>query len=215
MIPELVSSGALTPQQGAAAMDMVRAEDPVVFAACRVAGAAAAGSLAPPSTVPASVAVNSVAPGRGGGRIRGGTGASPGRDRKTQSSLASILQTVLTNRQRNVSGENVSGKGAGGGRQVGGGNEINAGGSETGPAWDRSEARASRHQCEGDSGGGYSSVDAFAENRHIRDRTGDSGGSVGVPEWFQADLLALADLALVTGKVRITANGWAYSERSD
>ncbi|CAN0417892.1 unnamed protein product, partial [Ectocarpus fasciculatus] len=45
VVPELVSTGALTRQQGVLVVEMLRAEDPVVFAACRVAGAAAGISL--------------------------------------------------------------------------------------------------------------------------------------------------------------------------
>ncbi|CAN0355029.1 unnamed protein product, partial [Laminaria digitata] len=136
-VPELVSTGALTPQQGAAVAEMIRAEDPVVFAACRVAAAAA---LASPSSSSAAAAAAAAAAGSGGA---GGS--------------------------RGVSGSKKGWGGSGGGGGDGGGGGGGGGRESGGCVWDRGAQLG------------------FA--------------SMGVPPSFQADVIALADIALVTGKI--------------
>lgn len=158
VVPELVSTGVLTPQQGAVVVDMIRAEDPVVFAACRVAGAAAA---------TAGLALSTAAGRKGGGARRVGGGDSPGWSRDAKICLGSMLEIVLS--------------GAHGVNDTGAGTAAGAGAREG--RW--CSAR----------GVGFGGGDGCGEDDKGR-------GSREVPVWFQADAIALADVALVTGKVR-------------
>ncbi|CAM9969974.1 unnamed protein product, partial [Scytosiphon promiscuus] len=132
VIPELVSTGALTPQQGAAAVEMIRTEDPVIR----------------------------------------GEGGSGGRGREwsveAKGSFASMLKIVLRDRERGT----MVGEGRG---------------------------------ASGDLGLGLTAGDGFARRegreREMKEGEGKSGDPPEAPGSFQTDALALADVALVTGKI--------------
>lgn len=196
-IPELVSTGELTSQQGATVAEMIRAEDPVVFAACRVAGAAAAGSL-PTATVTASVAgTGGAGAGRGlnGGQKGRGTKESPGWNREVRACLASMLGIVLADRER--------------GRVVGNGDDDVHVRMVGGAGSIRDMGRGATAAGGGDGGGEGERVCGSTRRDLLRDDFcgggdgGDGGGGGGgvVPQWFQSDAIALADVALVTGRV--------------
>ncbi len=162
-VPELVRSGALSARQGAAAIEMIRAEDAVVFAACRVAGAGAGAA---------------VASGGGGG----GGGGPRGREwsGEAKSNFASILKVVLRERERGGAGvETRRGREGLDLRPVTGG-----GGSGEKGVWE-----TAGRSCCGDG------LDGKGEGEEKR------RDSPEVPESFQSDAIALADVALVTGKV--------------
>ncbi|CBJ25612.1 hypothetical protein Esi_0003_0321 [Ectocarpus siliculosus] len=143
-IPELVSTGALTRQQGVLVVERLRAEDPVVFAACRVAGAA-------------GVSLGSSTP--AGERRREWSG-------EAKRSFASMVKVVL-------------------GGKVGRGD----GGSSVGEADGGMPRRG---------GKGRGRRRAWAEEEEEQQLC---RRSQEVPESFQVDALALADVALVTGKI--------------
>ncbi|CAM9553514.1 unnamed protein product, partial [Ascophyllum nodosum] len=166
-IPELVSSGGLTPQQGVAVAGMISAEDPVIFAAFLVAGTAGAhgrGDLG--HALETCADANPL----GGESMVGGVGRKWVRGDALRS-LASMLEMVLADRARG-------------------------------------RVRLGRRRP--------GAVDGVAPGTRCQDtserETGAKGGggekkfhaSPSVPEWFQADAIALADVALVTGKITKT-----------
>lgn len=206
VLPELVRSGALTPGQGAAAVEMIREEDPVVFAACRVAGAAAATAAAAAAATPAAAAAATAAAaaaavggssGGGGRSVAGGGGGSGTRgwSDEAKSSFASMLKLVLYGRERG-GGVGQANGGLGLGVMVAGcrgrqrGESAAGGGGEEEAVWGRAERLLGGDELCGrrEPGGG-------GEEETCRD-------SVRVPETFQSDTIALADVALVTGKVK-------------
>ncbi|CAM9512453.1 unnamed protein product [Ectocarpus sp. 12 AP-2014] len=143
-VPELVSTGALTRQQGVLVVEMLRAEDPVVFAACRVAGAA-------------GVSLGSSTP--AGERRREWSGEAKG-------NFASMVKVVLGGKVGRGDGGSSVGEANGGMPRRG------VKGRGRGRAWGEEEEEQQR--CR---------------------------GSQEVPESFQMDALALADVALATGKI--------------
>ena len=207
-----------------------------MFAACRVAGAAASGGL--PSSTAASVAAaaiggaggsrdtNGSKKGRGGGSGGGGGDGSGGWEwnQDAQISFASMVKTMLADR------------GEKGGLVGGGGVYSNAGMGDAAMmgVWEKEEgttvaaAAGAVGGCVGGAGGGGARVSSEKEptrGRRPRDlRSGDFRGEAGggdkkfgadgrgtgddrpsdtreIPPSFQADVIALADIALVTGKV--------------
>ena len=185
-IPELVRGGALTAREGAAAIEMIRAEDPVVFAACRVAGAAAASGA-----------------GAGAGSSSGARNREWSMEAK--SSFASALKLVLRERERDSAAGVEAGRGSEGLdllRPVAGGAAAGQGGEPSAAA---SEAGGSRDGEKGAWGaaGRLFCGDGLDGRRHEGGEK-RGRGSPRVPESFQSDAIALADVALVTGKVRFS-----------
>ena len=231
-VPELVSSGALTPGQGAVVVEMIRAEDPVVFAACRVAGAAESDRL--PATAAAAAAataggassnrgVSGSRKGRGGsgGGGRGGGGGGGGEwGRCAQTSFASMVKVMLAapgrggvvDRENGYSNVGVGDEaimgvwegekgattapvgtageylGGGGGGRLGGGKE---------PPRGRRPRDLRNGGFRGEAGGGDEGIGTDGQGKGV----GRSNDLSGVPPSFQADVIALADISLVTGKV--------------
>lgn len=186
-LPELVRSGALTPGQGAAAVEMFREEDPVVFAACRVAGAAAAAA--------ASGGSGGIG---GGGSLGDGGGGSRNRgwSNEAKNSFASMLKLVLYARDGERGGVVEQARGESDGFDLGmvaGRGEGSNGGDEEG-VWGRAERFLG-----GDDSYARPEVGARGEEEETKSRD-----SLQVPETFQLDTIALADVALVTGKVKKT-----------
>ena len=196
-IPELVSSGGLTPQQGVAVAGMISAEDPVIFAAFLVAGTAGAhgrGDLG--HALETCADANPL----GGESMVGGVGRKWVRGDALRS-LASMLEMVLADRARGRVRLGRRRPGAVDG--VAPGTRCQDTSSATAAVMAKSFVagdapdRAAPNLC------GYGGDERERE-------TGAKGGggekkfhaSPSVPEWFQADAIALADVALVTGKVR-------------
>lgn len=209
VIPQLVSTGALTPHEGAAVLDMIRAEDPVVFAACRVAGVVASENIAPAMlTSPNDFA------GDGGGRSRGGVwkgrtqtgGERRGWSREAQISMASMLKIVLAHRENRRVGDNASGvsnDGMANGATRRGWKGVEGATSATesfggvgGGLWDKTAGSFIAETCGG--GGDGSSESGCCGSS----RGGTKSDAREVSECFQSDIIALADAALVTRNVR-------------
>lgn len=212
VVPELVSTGALTPQQGATAAGMIRAEDPVVFAACRVAGAAAAAATAAATAATAAAGVAGItgslasmsvsgggaaaaAAAAGDGRGRGGGGGRRGWSDEAKGSFASMLKIVLRDRERGVA---VGGeaRGTSGGLGLGPTEGFGLAQRGGGPA-------ASAVELNGGLWGRAGRLfDGVGAGRGLEEGERESGDLSEAQGSFQADALALADVALVTGKVR-------------
>lgn len=194
VVPELVRNGCLTPGQGAAVVEMIRAEDPVVFAACRVAGAAAATAAA-------------AAGGGGGGRslasvtVSGGAGSREWSG-EAKSSFASMLKIVLRDRERRGRAVGKA-RGEGHGLEVGmadggvscQGGKLAAGKGADGRDGDEGVWGREGHQS-------FGGDDFCGRREGEREEETKCRDSLEVPESFQSDAIALADAALVIGKVR-------------
>lgn len=155
ILPELlVSSGALTRQQGKIIAKLVSAEDPVVFAAFRVAGVTAVegGHDSSLGAYP-------------GGAFNDGMW---GWNSEVLRSLSSVLKAVVADRETG---------------RVGHCAERCAVGEKKAMGW--AGRRQSNYGKGGERGGGKWNAAAL------------------VPYGFQADVITLADVALVTGKVRV------------
>lgn len=189
VIPDLVSTGALSAEDGRAVSDMVRREDPVAISAFRIAAASATRGSA--AAVVSSSAVGSKGGGAcaGDGRNRrgrrGGEASSAAavgawRSSQVRDRLVYMIEVILEHRRRR---KGVIDRGGGVRALVDNYGSAGAGfasgsakalGEESQPCYD---SRYARH-------GGAATHDV-------------------VPETFQTDVITLADIALLTGTVRV------------
>lgn len=200
VIPDLVMTGALSAEDGRAVSDLVRKEDPVVISAFRIAAASATTGTAAAAVF--SSAVDSkwknhkplAAVMRGGGayagdgRDRGGRrgGEASGaatvgawRSGQVRDRLVYMIEVILENRRRR---KGVMDRGGGIVARVG-----NYGGA-------------------GFALGSAKTLDEESRLCYDGSYTGYAGAATNgvVPEAFQADVIALADIALLTGTVSMS-----------